>query len=57
VIRQVRPKLACGRCDKIMQAEATSLPIARGLAGPGLLAHVLVSKYCHHLPLYWQEEI
>ncbi len=57
VIRQVRPKLACGRCDKIVQAEAPSRPIARGMAGPGLLAHVLVSKYCHHLPLYRQEEI
>jgi transposase len=44
VIRQVRPKLACACCDKIVQAEAPSRPIARGLAGPGLLAHVLVSK-------------
>src|SRR5499425_2642130 len=57
VIRRVRPKLACGRCDKIVQAEAPSRPIARGMAGPGLLAHVLVSKYCDHLPLYRQEEI
>ncbi len=57
VIRQVRPKLACARCDKIVQAEAPPRPIARGLAGPGLLAHVLVSKYCDHLPLYRQEEI
>jgi transposase len=57
VIRQVRPKLACSRCDKIVQAEAPSRPIARGLAGPGLLAHVLVSKYAHHLPLYRQAEI
>jgi len=57
VIRQVRPKLACGCCDKIVQAEALSRPIARGLAGPGLLAHVLVSKYADHLPLYRQEEI
>ena len=57
VIRQVREKLACGRCDKIVQAEAPSRPIARGTAGPGLLAHVLVSKYCDHLPLYRQEEI
>lgn len=45
VIRQMREKLACGRCDKIVQAEAPSRPIARGMAGPGLLAHVLVSKY------------
>ena len=57
VIRQVRPKLACACCDKIVQAEAASRPIARGLAGPGLLAHVLVSKYCDHLPLYRQSEI
>ena len=57
VIRQVRPKLACGRCDRIVQAEAPSRPIARGMAGPGLLAHVLVSKYCDHLPLYRQSEI
>ena len=57
VIRQVRPKLACARCDKIVQAEAPPRPIARGLAGPGLLAHVLVSKYCDHLPLYRQEEM
>jgi len=57
VIRQVRVKLACGRCDKIVQAEAPSRPIARGMAGPGLLAHVLVSKYCDHLPLYRQEEM
>ena len=40
-----------------MQAEAPSRPIERGLAGPGLLAHVLVSKYCDHLPLYRQSEI
>jgi transposase len=57
VIRQVRPKLACAHCDRIVQAEAPSRPIARGLAGPGLLAHVLVSKYGDHLPLYRQEEI
>jgi len=29
----------------------------RGVAGPGLLAHILVSKYCDHLPLYRQEQI
>lgn len=57
VIRQVRVKLACVRCDKIVQAEAPSRPIERGIAGPGLLAHVLVSKYCDHLPLYRQAEI
>jgi len=57
VIRRVRVKLACARCDKIVQAEAPSRPIERGIAGPGLLAHVLVSKYADHLPLYRQAEI
>ena len=57
VIRHVRPKLACGRCDTIVQAAAPQRPIARGMAGPGLLAHVLVSKYCDHLPLYRQSAI
>jgi len=40
-----------------VQAEAPSRPIERGIAGPGLLAHVLVSKYADHLPLYRQAEI
>jgi transposase len=57
VIRQVSPKLACSGCDRIVQAEAPSRPIERGIAGPGLLAHVLVSKYSDHLPLYRQSEI
>jgi transposase len=57
VIRHVRHKLSCTRCDVIVQAEAPSRPIARGLAGPGLLAHVLVSKYADHQPLYRQAEI
>jgi transposase len=57
VIRHVRPKLSCTKCDVIIQAEAPSRPIERGLAGPGLLAHVLVSKYADHLPLYRQAEI
>lgn len=57
VVRHVRPKLACQRCDAITQAPAPSLPIPRGKAGPGLLAHVLVSKYADHLPLYRQSEI
>jgi len=40
-----------------VQEPAPHRPIARGLAGPGLLAHVLVAKYCDHLPLYRQSEI
>ena len=57
VIRHVRPKLACARCDTIVQAPAPTRPIERGMAGPGLLAHVLVSKYADHVPLYRQAEI
>jgi transposase len=57
VIRTVRTKLACGSCDTIVQAPAPSRPIERSMAGPGLLAHVLVSKYGDHLPLYRQSEI
>lgn len=57
VIRHVRPKFACDACQRLVQAPAPSRPIARGLAGPGLLAHVLVSKYHDHLPLYRQSRI
>ncbi len=57
VIRHVRPKLACTCCEHIVQAPAASRPIVRGLAGPGLLAHVLVAKFCDHLPLYRQSVI
>ena len=57
VIRHVRPKLACTKCDAIAQAHAPSRPIPNGVPGAGLLAHVLVSKYCDHLPLYRQSEI
>jgi transposase len=57
VVRHVRPKLSCADCQRIVQANAPSRPIARGLAGPGLLAHVLVAKYADHLPLYRQAQI
>ena len=53
-IRHVRPKLCCTGCDTIVQAAAPSRPIERGLAGPGLLAHILTARYCDHLPLYRQ---
>jgi transposase len=57
VIRHVRPKMACVKCDCIAQAPAACRPIERGLPGAGLLAHILVSKYADHLPLYRQSEI
>jgi transposase len=57
VIRHVRPKFCCTGCDRVVEAAAPSRPIERGLAGPSLLAHVIVSKYADHLPLYRQSEI
>ena len=57
VIRHVRPKRICEGCHSIHQAPAPSRPIAKSMAGAGLLAHVLVSKYADHLPLYRQSEI
>lgn len=57
VHRHVRPKYACAGCQNIVQATAPSRPIERGYAGPGLLAHMIVSKYCDHLPLYRQSQI
>jgi transposase len=57
VIRHVRPKYACDACDAITQAPAPAMPTPRGRATPGLLAHLLVAKYCDHLPLHRQAEI
>src|SRR5580700_4657615 len=57
ILQYVRPKLACAGCERIVQAAAPSRPIERSIAGPGLLAHVLTSKYCDHLPLYRQSQI
>jgi len=57
VIRTVRPKLSCACCSRVVQEPASHRPIEKGLAGPGLLAHVLVAKYADHLPLYRQSEI
>ncbi|KWE76668.1 transposase [Burkholderia ubonensis] len=54
VIRHRRPKLACARCDRIVQAAAPSRPIDRGIPGPALLAHIAVSKFAYHLPLHRQ---
>jgi transposase len=54
VIQHVRPKLACGQCASVVQSPAPSRPIERGMAGPGLLAQVLIAKYADHCPLYRQ---
>ena len=57
VVRRVRPRVSCRACEAISQASMPSLPIERGRPGPALLAHVLVAKYCDHLPLHRQSVI
>lgn len=57
VIRHIRRKKACACCDCIVQAAAPTRPIERGIAGPGLLAQILVSKFADHQPLYRQSVI
>jgi transposase len=57
VIRHVRPRYACRMCEGVFQAPAPDLPIERGRPGPGLIANVMVSKFCDGLPLYRQSVI
>lgn len=57
VIRHIMPRCACNSCGNIMQSYPASSPIYRGIAGPGLLAHAIIQKYCDHLPLYRQAQI
>lgn len=63
VIQTIRPKYACPDCEKngngpqIAIADLPSSPIEKGLAAPGLLAYVIVSKYSDHLPLHRLEKI
>ncbi len=57
VIRHVRPAYSCRKCEAMTQMPMPALPIPHGQAGPGLLAHVLIAKFCDHLPLYRQAEI
>ena len=52
-----RIKKSCRRCERMVQEPAPSRPIPGSMAGPNLLAHVLVSKFDDHLPLYRQHEI
>ena len=57
VIEIARIKKSCRRCEKIVQEPAPSRPIPRSMAGPGLLAYILTSKFDDHVPLYRQHEI
>lgn len=57
VVRHVREAFSCRACETVVQAPAPFYPISRGRAGAGLLAHIVVSKFDDHLPLYRQAEI
>jgi transposase len=57
VIEEACQKYACAKGCTVLTAQKPMLPIEKGLPGPGLLAHVAVSKYADHLPLYRQEGI
>jgi transposase len=57
VVQIARIKKSCRRCERMVQEPAPSRPIPGSMAGPNLLAHVLVSKFDDHLPLYRQHEI
>ncbi|HTV29681.1 MAG TPA: IS66 family transposase [Xanthobacteraceae bacterium] len=57
VIQHVREKFSCRACEAITQPPAPSHSIARGRAGPKLLAHVLFAKYGLHLPLNRQSDV
>lgn len=57
VVQIARLKKSCRRCERMVQHPAPSRPIPGSMAGAGLLAHVLVSKFDDHLPLYRQNEI
>ena len=53
-----RPRYGCRGCEEaVVQAPAPERPIDGGMATEALLAHVLISKYCDHLPLYRQAQI
>lgn len=57
VVRIKRPKCACRACGTLHQAPAPERVAEGCLATPGLIAHVLTSRYCDHLPLYRQSQI
>jgi len=56
VTEHVREKFSCRSCETITQPPAPFHPIARGFAGPSLLAMMLVEKYANHQPLNRQSE-
>jgi transposase len=62
-LQHLRKKYACAHCEaagempQITVAARADSPIERGLAGPGLLAYIVTSKFADYLPLYRLEDI
>lgn len=58
LLKQVQFKYACTKCQsQIIKAPKPEQPIAKGYAGPGLIAHIGRAKFDWHMPLYRQERI
>lgn len=57
VDRHIRPACSCRKCETMVQAPMPELPIPRGMVDASFLAHILIAKFCDHLPLYRQAEI
>ena len=53
----IRPVLTCAQCETLLTTPTAPEIIDGGIPAPGLLAHVLISKYVDHIPLYRQREI
>ncbi len=57
IVRHVEKRMICKECDTTVAGEMPTLPIERGKPGPGLLAHIMVSKFDDHIPLYRLSEM
>lgn len=57
IVRHVEKRMICKDCDTTVSGEMPTLPIERGKPGPGLLAHIMVSKFDDHIPLYRLSEM
>ena len=57
VDRHVRPACSCRKCEAMMQAPMPDLPIPRGMVDASFLGHIVIAKFCDHIPLYRLAEI
>lgn len=57
IVRHIEKRMICKSCDTAVAGVMPTLPIERGKAGPGLLAHIMVAKFDDHIPLYRLSEM